>query len=128
MPVPSQGHDDFHSLIMSGKNDPEISNIFQHQEQENRNTRGHKYKLFKPRCRLNIRKNSFCIRVVNMWNSLKMLTNPLLVEGNHLPLGPALFLQNLILNCLNYGQMIPSWTNSPPIRVSTFSSKIKNNY
>lgn len=56
--------------IMSGKYDPEISNIFQHQEQENRNTRGHKYKLFKPRCRLNIRKNSFCIRVVNMWNSL----------------------------------------------------------
>ena len=30
---------------------------------------------------------------------LQMLTNPLLVEGNHLPLGPALFLQNLILNC-----------------------------
>ena len=56
--------------IMSGKYDPEISNIFQNQEQENRNTRGHKYKLFKPRCRLNIRKNSFCIRVVNMWNSL----------------------------------------------------------
>ena len=56
--------------IMSGKYDPEMSNIFQHQEQENRNTRGHKYKLFKPRCRLNIRKNSFCIRVVNMWNSL----------------------------------------------------------
>jgi hypothetical protein len=56
--------------IMSGKYDPEISNIFQHQEQENRNTRGHKYKLFKPRCRLNIRKNSFCIRVVNMWNNL----------------------------------------------------------
>ena len=56
--------------IMSGKYDPEISNIFQHQEQENRNTRGHKYKLFKPRCRLNVRKNSFCIRVVNMWNSL----------------------------------------------------------
>jgi hypothetical protein len=56
--------------IMSGKYDPEISNIFQHQEQENRNTRGHKNKLFKPRCRLNIRKNSFCIRVVNMWNNL----------------------------------------------------------
>jgi hypothetical protein len=56
--------------IMSGKYDPEISNIFQLQEQENRNTRGHKYKLFKPRCRLNIRKNSFCIRVVNMWNNL----------------------------------------------------------
>ena len=56
--------------IMSGKYDSEISNIFQHQEQENHNTRGHKYKLFKPRCRLNIRKNSFCIRAVNMWNSL----------------------------------------------------------
>jgi hypothetical protein len=27
---------------MSGKYVPEISNIFQHQEQENRNTRGHK--------------------------------------------------------------------------------------
>ena len=56
--------------IMSGKYDPEISNIFQHQEQENRNTRGHKHKLFKPRGKLNISKNSFCIRVVNMWNSL----------------------------------------------------------
>jgi hypothetical protein len=30
---------------------------------------------------------------------LQMLTNPLLVEGNHLPLRPALFLQNMILNC-----------------------------
>jgi hypothetical protein len=56
--------------IMSGKYDPEISSIFQHQEQENRNTRGHKYKLFKPRCRLSIRKNLSCNRVVNMWNSL----------------------------------------------------------
>jgi hypothetical protein len=35
--------------IMRVKYDPEISNIFQHQEQGNRNTRGHKYKLFKPR-------------------------------------------------------------------------------
>jgi hypothetical protein len=32
-------------------------------------------------------------------NDTQMLTNPLLVEGNHLPLGPALFLQNLILSC-----------------------------
>ena len=56
--------------IMSGKYHPEISNIFQHQEQENRNTRGHRYKLFKPRCRLNIMTNSLCNRVVNMWNSL----------------------------------------------------------
>jgi hypothetical protein len=73
--------------IMSGKYDPEISNIFQHQEQENRNTREHKYKFFKPRCRLNIRKNSFCIRVVNnMWNSLSenVVTTTCVIHYKHL--------------------------------------------
>ena len=33
-------------------------------------TRGHKYKLFKRRSRLNIRKNVFSNRVVNTWNNL----------------------------------------------------------
>ena len=33
-------------------------------------TRGHKYKLFKRRSRLNIRKNVFSNRVVDTWNNL----------------------------------------------------------
>ena len=33
-------------------------------------TRGHKYKLFKSRSRLDLRKNSFFLRVVDVWNSL----------------------------------------------------------
>ena len=33
-------------------------------------TRGHQYKLFKRRSRLNIRKNVFSNRVVDTWNSL----------------------------------------------------------
>jgi len=32
-------------------------------------TRGHTKKLVK-RCHYDVRKNSFCIRVVNIWNSL----------------------------------------------------------
>jgi len=33
-------------------------------------TRGNMYKLQKFKCQYNIRKYSFCARVVNMWNSL----------------------------------------------------------
>ena len=33
-------------------------------------TRGHKYKLFKRRSRLNILKNVFSNRVVDIWNNL----------------------------------------------------------
>ena len=37
---------------------------------EYRQTRGHPFKLFKRRSRLNIRANSFSNRVVNSWNTL----------------------------------------------------------
>ena len=33
-------------------------------------TRGHRLKLFKPRCRTNIRQNFFTVRVIEDWNSL----------------------------------------------------------
>jgi len=33
-------------------------------------TRGHSYKLYKPRCTVNVRVNFFACRVVNFWNSL----------------------------------------------------------
>ena len=33
-------------------------------------TRGHSYKLYKPRCTANVRVNFFASRVVNIWNSL----------------------------------------------------------
>jgi len=33
-------------------------------------TRGHAYKLFKPRCTSGVRQNFFAERVVNPWNSL----------------------------------------------------------
>ena len=33
-------------------------------------TRGHNFKLYKPRARLNIRKNTFSHRVIDQWNSL----------------------------------------------------------
>ena len=36
----------------------------------NKITRGHQYKLSKQRFQLNIRKYSFSVRVVNMWNCL----------------------------------------------------------
>ena len=34
------------------------------------NTRGHKHKIFKKNCRLNIRKYSFSQRIVDAWNNL----------------------------------------------------------
>jgi len=33
-------------------------------------TRGHSYKLYKPRCTVNVRASFFACRVVNVWNSL----------------------------------------------------------
>ena len=33
-------------------------------------TRGHRFKLTKPRCRTNVRKDAFSHRIVNDWNSL----------------------------------------------------------
>lgn len=35
-----------------------------------RTTRGHSFKLFKPRARLNTRRQSFSNRIVDTWNSL----------------------------------------------------------
>ena len=37
---------------------------------QNKVTRGHSSRIYKPKPRLNIRKNSFSVRVVNDWNSL----------------------------------------------------------
>ena len=41
----------------------------------NINTRGHKYKLFKPRCTASIRQKFFVDRVINVWNALPSTTN-----------------------------------------------------
>ena len=41
----------------------------------NTNTRGHKYKLFKPRCTASIRQKFFVDRVINAWNALPSTTN-----------------------------------------------------
>lgn len=43
-------------------------NIFQMEESSR--TRGHTKKIFKKRCRLEIRKNFFSFRVIDNWNSL----------------------------------------------------------
>ena len=39
------------------------------------NTRGHKYKLFKPRCTSSLRQKFFADRVVNVWNALPSTVN-----------------------------------------------------
>ena len=39
------------------------------------NTRGHKYKLFKPRCTSSLRQKFFVDRVVNVWNALPSTVN-----------------------------------------------------
>jgi len=41
----------------------------------NTNTRGHKYKLFKPRCTASIRQQFFVDRVINVWNALPSTAN-----------------------------------------------------
>ena len=55
--------------ILSGKYDQEVSDLFELRNRDN--TRGHRYKIYKNHSRLNIRKNSFCNRIVNIWNSLQ---------------------------------------------------------
>ena len=41
----------------------------------NTNTRGHKYKLFKPSCTASIRQKFFVDRVINVWSELPSTTN-----------------------------------------------------
>ena len=41
----------------------------------NTNTRGHKYKLFKPRRTASTRQKFFVDRVINVWNALPSTTN-----------------------------------------------------
>ena len=54
--------------ILSQKYDPEVSNFTKLREDSC--TRGHKYKIFKNRFRLDVRKYCFCMRVVESWNQL----------------------------------------------------------
>ena len=37
---------------------------------EKTSTRGHKLKIFKPRCKTNVKKNTLAYRAVNEWNAL----------------------------------------------------------
>ena len=37
---------------------------------EKTSTRGHKFKIFKPRCKTNVKKNTLAYRAVNEWNVL----------------------------------------------------------
>jgi len=54
--------------ILKGVDKLDYSNFFEIQSSSR--TRGHNYKLVKHRSRLDIRKNFFSQRVVNVWNSL----------------------------------------------------------
>lgn len=54
--------------ILTEKYDPEVSKFIRLREDSY--TRGHQYKIFKCRPRLNVRKYSFCLRVVDLWNGL----------------------------------------------------------
>ena len=54
--------------LLTGKYDPEVSKFIKLREDSY--TRGHMYKIYKSRPRLNVRKYSFCLRVVDLWNSL----------------------------------------------------------
>jgi ribosomal protein L33 len=54
--------------ILTGKYDPEVSNFIQLKRESS--SRGHNYKIFKIRHRLNIRKYSFIHRSVDTWNNL----------------------------------------------------------
>ena len=53
---------------MHDEYDSDVANILV--KSENNTTRGHNFKLFKKRPRLNVRKYSFCYRVVDLWNRL----------------------------------------------------------
>jgi hypothetical protein len=54
--------------ILTGKYDPEVSDFIQIKGESS--NRGHNYKIFKIRPRLNIRKYSFIHRSVDLWNNL----------------------------------------------------------
>ena len=55
--------------ILTNKYDPEICENFIELRKDS-NTRGHSLKIYKQRCKLNVRKNCFPHRIVEAWNSL----------------------------------------------------------
>ena len=55
--------------ILTGKYDSEVYNFIKLHKSEH-DTRGHQYKIEKQCTRLNIRKNSFVHRSVDLWNNL----------------------------------------------------------
>ena len=54
--------------IMTGKSNIDRSYFFS--LNNNRHHRGHGYKIYKEKCRVDLRKYSFSHRVVNEWNDL----------------------------------------------------------
>ena len=50
----------------------EVDNVQIHQsiQIDKTSTRGHKLKIFKPRCKTNIKKNTLAFRAINEWNAL----------------------------------------------------------
>ena len=56
--------------ILTGKYDSSVTSNFFTLRENDSITRGHNLKIFKERCRLNIRKNSFIYRSTDVWNSL----------------------------------------------------------
>ena len=55
---------------MKGKYDSTVTSNFVTLRDNDSITRGHNLKIFKERCRLNIRTNSFVYRSTDVWNSL----------------------------------------------------------
>ena len=55
--------------ILTNKYDPEICENFIELRKDS-NTRGHSLKIYKQRCKLNVRKNCFPHRIVEAWNCL----------------------------------------------------------
>ena len=55
--------------ILSGKYDPDVSNFIKLHKSKY-DTRGHQYKVEKVSAKLNIRKNAFIHRSIDLWNSL----------------------------------------------------------
>ena len=56
--------------ILTEKYDAAVSSNFVTLRVNESDTRGHHLKIFKERCRLNIKKNSFIHRCTDVWNSL----------------------------------------------------------
>ena len=54
--------------VLTGLYDPDTQPLLE--LDNNQRTRGHPYKLLKPRCRTSHRLNTFTHRIVNPWNSL----------------------------------------------------------